>query len=180
MDIVREKIEIPEEVNVLVENGKLVVKGTKGTLERDFSFPGVEIIKKEKIIEITTTRPKKSQIAIIGTIRAHIKNMIKGVTEGFTYRLKIAYAHFPISVKVSEDKVIIENFIGERHPRTAKIVGDTKVEISGEDVTVSGINKEEVGQTAANIEQATKVKRRDLRVFQDGIYIIEKDGKSIV
>ncbi|MFQ6050405.1 MAG: 50S ribosomal protein L6 [Candidatus Hydrothermarchaeota archaeon] len=180
MDTLRETIKIPEEVNVSIEKGRIIVKGTKGTLERDLSFPGIEITRRGETIEISTKNPKKSQRAILGTVSAHIKNMIKGVSEGFTYRLKIAYAHFPITVKVSKDKVIIENFIGEKYPRTAKIVGDTKVEISGEDITVSGINKEEVGQTAANIEQATKVKRRDLRVFQDGIYIVEKDGKSIV
>jgi len=50
------------------------------------------------------------------------------------------------------------------------------VEAKGENVTVSGIDKEKVGQTAANIERATKVKKRDIRVFQDGVYIVSKRG----
>jgi large subunit ribosomal protein L6 len=101
--------------------------------------------------------------------------MIVGLTDGFTYNMKIVYAHFPMTVKAAGDKVTIENFLGERHPRTAKIVGDAKVQIKGEDVTVSGINKEDVGQTMANLEQATKIKGRDPRVFQDGIYLINKE-----
>jgi large subunit ribosomal protein L6 len=88
--------------------------------------------------------------------------------------MKIVYAHFPMTVKADGSKVTIENFLGERHPRTAKILGDTQVQIKGDEVIVSGINKEEVGQTMANIEQATKIKGRDPRVFQDGIYLVEK------
>src|SRR5690606_1375479 len=99
----------------------------------------------------------------------------KGVTEGFTYRMKIVYAHFPMSVKVAGDSVVIENFLGERHPRRARIVGDTKVQVKGDEVEVSGINKEDVGQTMANIEQATRIKGRDPRVFQDGIYLVSKE-----
>lgn len=116
---------------------------------------------------------------MVGTIRAHINNMIKGVTEGFTYKLKIRYAHFPMKVSVKGNEVIIENFLGEKHPRRARIMEGVTVKISGEDVIVTGIDKEKVGQTAANIEQATRIKGRDPRVFQDGIYIVEKAGKAI-
>ncbi len=111
---------------------------------------------------------------MIGTTRAHINNMITGVTEGFTYHMKIVFAHFPMNVKVNGNKVNIDNFLGERHPRTAKIVGSAKVNVKGDEVTVTGINKEDVGQTVANLEQATKIKGRDPRVFQDGIYLIDK------
>ena len=69
---------------------------------------------------------------------------------------------------------VIDNFIGERHPRTSKIVGSTRIKISGDKVTVTGPDKEETGQTAANIEQATVIKGYDIRVFQDGIYITKK------
>jgi len=91
--------------------------------------------------------------------------------------MKIVYAHFPMTVKAtqSQNKVIIENFLGERYPRTAKIIGHSQVEIQGDEVIITGINKEEVGQTMANIEQATKIKGRDPRVFQDGIYLVAKE-----
>ncbi|MBS7635615.1 50S ribosomal protein L6, partial [Candidatus Bathyarchaeota archaeon] len=89
-------------------------------------------------------------------------------------KLKIVYAHFPISVKVNGNKIIIENFMGERSPRTAKIIGDVKVSVKGDDVIIQGINIEDVSQTAANIEQATRIKNRDPRRFLDGIYVYEK------
>jgi len=111
---------------------------------------------------------------MVGTFWAHIRNLIRGVTEGFEYKLKVVYAHFPIKLRVEGDEVIIENFLGEKHPRKAKIVGRVKVEIRGQEIIVKGIDKEECGQTAANLEQATKIKRLDPRVFQDGIYIVEK------
>jgi len=70
--------------------------------------------------------------------------------------------------------VLIENFTGERRGRKAKIIGDVKVKVESEDVLVEGINLEDVSQTAANIEQATKVKKKDPRVFLDGIYVYER------
>ena len=110
----------------------------------------------------------------MGTVRSHVQNMITGVTKGFTYKLKVVFSHFPISIKVDGRRVLIENFIGERSPRVAKIVGDAKVTVKGEDVIVQGINVEDVAQTAANIQQATKIKRKDPRKFLDGIYVYER------
>jgi len=100
--------------------------------------------------------------------------MITGVRKGFTYKLKIVFSHFPISVKVKDKTVLIENFTGERNPRKSKIVGNAQVKIQTEDIIVQGVDIEEVSQTAANIEQATKVKRKDPRVFLDGIYVNER------
>jgi len=173
------KVKIPDGVKVNV-NGKVVeVIGEKGRLVRDFSHLPVSIQLVGNEIEVSALWPKKREKAAVGTVCAHINNMIKGVTKGFTYKLKIVYAHFPISVKVNGDKILIENFMGEKAPRVAKIIGDVKVLVKGDDVIVQGINIEEVGQTAANIEQATKVKNRDPRRFLDGIYVYEKvEGMS--
>jgi large subunit ribosomal protein L6 len=102
--------------------------------------------------------------------------MIKGVTEGFEYKMKTVFSHFPIKTSVEENKFIIQNFLGERAARTAKILEGVTVEAKGEDITVQGIDKEKVGQTVANIERATEVKYRDIRVFQDGIYRTSKGG----
>jgi large subunit ribosomal protein L6 len=129
-------------------------------------------------LETSTCTPSgkgKRAKSMIGTVTSSIKNMFTGVTEGYTYKLKIVSTHFPINIKVQGDTVIIENFIGERYTRKAKIVGaDTKVKVQGEDIIVSGIDKQAVGQTAANIEAATRVRRKDLRKFLDGIYLFEK------
>lgn len=169
-------IEVPEDVEVAIEGRKVIVKGKRGTLTRDFSKMPVQIepVEGGRKIRVWAMWPKKQESALVGTVTAHIKNMITGVQKGFTYKLKIVYSHFPISVKVQEKWVFIENFIGERAPRKAKIIGDAKVRVSGDDVIVQGINIEDVSQTAANIEQATKVRKRDPRVFLDGIYLYER------
>lgn len=172
--ILREEIPIPEGITVTVD-GAVTVKGSKGQLSRDFKSRNVTIKVEDGNVVVEARFPKKKDKAMLGTIMSHINNMIVGLTDGFTYNMKIVYAHFPMTVKAAGNKVTIENFLGERHPRTAKIVGDAKVQIKGEDVTVSGINKEDVGQTMANLEQATKIKGRDPRVFQDGIYLINKE-----
>jgi large subunit ribosomal protein L6 len=101
--------------------------------------------------------------------------MISGVQKGFTYKLKIVFSHFPISAKVQDRTVLIENFTGERRARRAKIIGDVKVKVEAEDIVVQGLNLEDVSQTAANIEQVTKVRRKDPRIFLDGIYVYERN-----
>jgi large subunit ribosomal protein L6 len=166
-------IEIPENVAVNVKGKTVQVSGDKGRLVRDFQGP-ISIRLEGSSVSVESQWPRKREAALVGTICSHIRNMITGVTEGFTYRLKIVFSHFPISVKVDGEKVIIDNFTGERSSRVAKIVGDTKVTVESEDVVLQGVNIEDVSQTAANIEQATKVKKKDPRVFLDGIYVYER------
>ena len=167
-------VEIPDEVQVEVKGKVVTVKGPLGTLTRNFSHAPVEIRLDGNKVIVEAYWPKKRERAMIGTVASHIKNMITGVTKGFTYKMKIVFTHFPIQVSVEGNKVVIRNFLGERAPRIAKIVPGVKVEVTKEDVIVKGIDIEAVGQTAANIEQATKVKGKDIRVFLDGIHIYEK------
>jgi large subunit ribosomal protein L6 len=167
-------VQVPEDVEVTLEGKKVTVRGAKGTLTRDFSQAPISIELQGKNIYVWANWPRKKESALVGTVYAHIKNMITGVRKGFTCKLKIVFSHFPISVKVQDKTVLIENFTGERSARRAKIVGDAKVKVLGEDIIVEGINLEDVTQTAANIEQATKVKRKDPRVFLDGIYLYER------
>ncbi|RLG58707.1 MAG: 50S ribosomal protein L6 [Candidatus Hydrothermarchaeota archaeon] len=178
-EVISKVIEIPEGVEAEVKGDLVIIKGPKGELKRRLFYPGVEIKKEGSKIVVRTLGIRKRQRAMLGTYVAHINNMIKGVTKGFEYKLKILYSHFPISVKVSGDEVIVENFLGEKVPRKTKIFGNCTVEVKGNEIIVKGINKEEVGQTAANIEQLTRVKDKDPRVFQDGIYLIERDGVKI-
>jgi large subunit ribosomal protein L6 len=167
-------IQVPEDVEVTVEGRKVTVKGAKGTLTRDFSQAPVSIEVNGKTIRVWAEWPRKKEASLVGTVCSHIQNMITGVRKGFSYKLKIVFSHFPISVKVKDKVVLIENFTGERNPRKAKIIGDVQVKVQSEDVIVQGINLEDVSKTAANIEQATKVKRKDPRVFLDGIYVYER------
>lgn len=170
-----EEITIPENVKVEV-NGKVVkVSGPKGELVRSFDYAKDIDIKVEngKIILETYFADRKKK-ALFYSIIAHINNMIIGVTKGWRYKLKIVTSHFPVTVKVVGGEVVIENFLGEKAPRRAKILEGANVKVEGKDVIVEGIDIEKVAQTAANIELATKVKDKDRRVFVDGIYIYEK------
>jgi large subunit ribosomal protein L6 len=167
-------VEIPENVKVRVEGRVVTVEGEKGTLTRDFSHTPVSIQLEGREVKVKANWPRKRENALVGTVCSHIQNMIIGVTKGFTYKLKVVFAHFPISAKVKGKEVLIENFIGERSPRIAKIAGDVKVAMKDEDIIVQGINIEDASQTAANIQQATKIKRRDPRKFLDGVYVYER------
>lgn len=167
-------IQVPDDVQVSLDGRKVTVKGAKGTLTRDFSHEPVSIELDGKTVRTWANWPRKKESALVGTVNSHIQNMITGVTKGFTYKLKIVFSHFPVSAKLKEKTVLIENFTGERSPRKAKIIGDVKVKIQGEDIIVQGINLEDVSQTAANVEQATKVKRKDPRIFLDGLYVFEQ------
>ena len=170
---------IPSGVTVSVEGGLVKVKGSKGEISKKFVLHNMIISKKDNTLVITAPSTRKSDKAKVGAIHAHIKNMLASTTNGVTYKMKIVYSHFPMNSKVQGDKFVIDNFLGEKYPRKAKILKNVSVEVKGQDVTLKGIDKEAVSQTAANIEQITKITNRDLRVFQDGIYITEKDGKPV-
>jgi large subunit ribosomal protein L6 len=167
---------IPDKVTVDVDKKTVKVTGPNGSLQKQFKyFYDVVITKKENKLVVTSDSEKKKVRAIVGTIISHVKNMIKGVTEGYTYKMKIIYSHFPVTVKIEGKKILINNFLGEKVPRIADILGDTRVEVNGQDVTLTGSNKEDVGQTCANIEQACRITKYDRRVFQDGIYKVSGD-----
>lgn len=168
--VIHEEVEVPEGVDVKLKGKSIEVSGAKGRLTRELDMPDIALKLEGRKIFIKTASSRRRHRAAVGMIKAHLLNMFKGVTEGFVYKLRTAYSHFPITVKVDGKHVFIHNFLGERAPRVAKIVGDVKVEVRGDEIIVEGIEKEEVGQTAFNIEQATSIKYRDLRVFQDGIY----------
>lgn len=172
-------INIPEGIEVLLDGGRLKIKGPEGVNEREFKLGKLNLEKENNLIKIGSSIATKREKKVINTLAAHIKNMILGVKNKFIYKLKICSSHFPISVEKKENLFIIKNFLGEKIPRNAKIPKSVDAEISGDIITVSSSDKELAGQTAANLESATKIRKRDLRVFQDGIFIIEKNGRAI-
>ncbi len=169
-------ISIPDEVTVELGEKSVKVKGPLGTLQEDLSHLPVSIAKTGQEIQLSVTWPRKREIGMLGTAAAHIRNMIRGVTKGYRYNLRTVYAHFPVTVKVDEKTktLRVENFTGEKTPRTAQILEGVKVVVKGDDITVEGIDLKSVSQTAANIQNATKIKKKDLRVFLDGIYVDTK------
>ncbi|BBL67525.1 50S ribosomal protein L6 [Methanoculleus chikugoensis] len=168
------QVEIPPGVDVTLDGGVLTVSGPKGTLVRDMRFPQIGIAVEGGEVVVSTASDKKRILAMTGTIEAHAKNMIQGVVDGYEYRMKVVYSHFPIQLKQQGNRLEITNFLGEKQPRVAKIIEGVTVKLGNDEVTLTGIDKEKVGNTAANIEHATRITKRDPRVFQDGIYITER------
>ena len=169
------EILIPENVKVEFHDNVLTVDGKLGKLKKNITKIPVGLSIQDKKVLIRPLGKRKRDLAIINTTKSIIVNMITGVEKGFTYKLKIVSAHFPMSVKLKGDKVNIENYFGERSARISQVVGDsTKVTVAGEDVIVQGPSLEDVSQTAANIELSTNMKRKDHRVFLDGVYVYSK------
>jgi large subunit ribosomal protein L6 len=176
--VIEREIEVPDKIQLSIAEGAITVKGPKGTLIRNFDLRRIKVVQNGKKVAVRCEYPRIKDKAMVGTIESHILNMIHGVLQGYEYKMKTVYSHFPIKASVKGPVFLIENFLGERHPRKAKIIGGTKVVVKGDEVSLSGINIEEVGQTAANIELATKIRGFDPRVFQDGIYITFKGWRD--
>ncbi len=169
-------VDLPDGVTASVKERTLTIKGPGGSAAKVFEKIHVDIAVNGGKVVITPFTDKKSDVVSTNTVASIVKNLVHGVTKGFEYRMKVVFAHFPVTVKVKEKEreVAIENFVGERSPRLAKIVGDCKVSVEGDDIIIKGVSVEHIGQTAANIEQATKIKRKDQRIFLDGVYVYEK------
>ncbi|MFW9848130.1 MAG: 50S ribosomal protein L6 [Candidatus Thorarchaeota archaeon] len=178
------RFEIPSDCQVTVEDKTITVSGAKGTLSRAFPEPQVQIKMEGNEVVASTEISRKKTRALVGTVLAHTRNMCVGVQHGYEYTLKIVYSHFPMTVEVKGDIVVIKNFIGERGTRSARLIGDVEVKTTEDEVIISGIDIEHVSQSAANIQLATKIRDKDRRIFLDGIYVIKKrkgeEVKSIV
>lgn len=167
------KVQVPEDVEISLDKD-IVVKAKGKELSRRFLTGKLQLRKEGNLILVEAKQGTKKEKKIAGTIAGHIRNMIQGVKEGYTYKLQIAGSHFPMKVEVIGGFVVVKNFLGERIPRKARIFPGVDVKVQGDFITVQSINKDAAGQTAANIEQIMKVRKKDRRVFQDGIYLIEK------
>lgn len=176
---IREEMEIPEGVEASIEGRSFTAKGQKGQCQRMFTAPKVKIEINGREVAVFAKDASKRDKTNVGTCASHITNMLKGVKEGFVYKLKICSGHFPMNVSMSGNEITVKNFLGEKSPRSIKIKEGASVKIEGSIITVESCNKEIAGQTAADIERLTRVTDRDKRVFQDGIYITEMAGKPI-
>ena len=167
-------INLPEGVTATLQESVLTLKGPAGENSRDFFNPLVQLEQKGNMLIVSSRSTKRKFTRVLNTLKAHIQNQLLGVTEGFTYELKICSGHFPMTVKKEGSEVVVTNFLGEKIPRKATIVSGVDVQIKGEDITIKSSEIENEGQTAANIEKATFIKKRDRRTFQDGCYITLK------
>ncbi|MBI2452594.1 50S ribosomal protein L6 [Candidatus Pacearchaeota archaeon] len=174
-----EKIEIPEGVSCSYENGILKCQKSGAETSREIKEPKIKIKIEGQEIILEAKKGNKSDFRLIKTYAAHIRNLFWGLSKKFTYILEICHVHFPVTLKVENDVLTINNFLGEKTPRHAEIIPNVHVEIKGSKIIVSSSDKEAAGQTAANFEKATKIRSRDRRIFQDGIFLVEKPGREI-
>jgi large subunit ribosomal protein L6 len=186
----RTEIELPDDVDASLDHLDLTIEGPGGSVTRKLWYPDVSVSVEEITVEdddgdrevdgvvITTDEDDRKADATVGTFASHIRNMIHGVTDGWEYQMGVFYSHFPMQVSVEDGDVVITNFLGEKSARRTPVRGDTEVSVDGEEVTLTGPNIEDVGQTAADIEQLTRVTDKDSRVFQDGVYITQKPTRG--
>lgn len=167
-------IKVPEEVSAEVDHLRLTVSGPNGSVTRRLWYPNITVTVENEYVVIDSGVEDAETKATVGTFESHVRNMIHGVSKGWEYTMEVYYSHFPMQVRVNGDEIVIENFLGEKAPRRTGIHGDTTVEVDDETIYLRGPNIEDVGQTAADLEQLTRVKDKDTRVFQDGVYITNK------
>jgi len=174
----KEEMEIPEGVKVTLDgNHHITVKGPNGKITKDFSHVrGIKVSIEGKKIIFSTNFPKSGTLALTKTIINLIKNLINGVQTNYKYICKVCYSHFPCTVEVKPDKkeIHVVNFLGERAPRVTHYLDNVKVKVEGEDVILTGPDKETLGQTAANIQKCCRIRKKDPRVFQDGVYLYKR------
>lgn len=173
-DRLKASVSVPEGVTVSMRRGVMRVEGPLGRTHKSFRKIPVDVEVGEGAVRLSARDSRKRDYAILNTSRSIVRNLVEGIREGYTLKMKVVYAHFPVSVKVEAGEVLVENFQGEHAPRRARIVGETKVEVKGDDVVLTGAVLTDVTQTAANIQQNTRIKKKDHRVFLDGIYVYEK------
>jgi len=165
-------ISIPDGITVSYENSVLTVRGPKGELSRPVSKK-LSVTVSPKTIVLAADDRRRKNVAVLYTWRAHLKNMFIGVTAGWVAQMKIIYLHFPIKFSVEGKKILIGNFLGERAPREARLLDGVTVKLDKDTVTVTGIDKENVGNQCGAIESTTVIRNRDRRVFSDGIWLVQ-------
>lgn len=172
----QETVEVPKGVTFSVADRRLLAKGPLGSVERPFPSDAIDLATAPGTATLTLRLPthrKRSQ-ALLKTWAAHLRNLAGSLTLGVEARLKVVAAHFPMKVQVKENHILIENFLGEKHPRSSDLLPGTTAKVEGDFVILSGYDLEQVGQSAANIERASHIRDYDPRVFQDGIYLVER------
>jgi len=174
------EIKLPDKVSTQLDKRLLTLKGAKGEVKRHLPDKRISMEYKDKTIILKAGKFNKVKKKIMESYVAHIKNMIKGSLEGHNkYILKICSGHFPMNVSVNKNELSVKNFLGEKIPRTLKLKDGATVAIEGDKIIVESSSKEIAGQVSADIEQLTRRTGYDSRIFQDGIYTINKDGKEI-
>merc|ERR1711865_1215079 len=160
----------------------VTVTGPRGVLCKDMTHFNLDIYLEEadgkQTLKVDVWNCKKKTIACLRTCVSHVSNMINGVTNGYRYKMRMVYAHFPIDINFEKNGKIVEirNFLGEKRMRVVDMLDGVTAERSGtkDEIILEGNDIELVSRSAALISQACTVKRKDIRKFFDGVYVSEK------
>jgi len=172
--LAKRPIQIPKQTEITVSNGLISVKGPKGTLQKpthrfiavDVSPEGVQVSRK--------TSNRESQ-ALVGTYASHVRNMLRGVSEGFTKKLFIEGVGYKWDVAGKT----LNLALGFSHPVKMDIPEGLTVTADRTSLTIVGFDKELVGQFAANVRALKKpepYKGKGIRY--EGEVIRRKQGKK--
>ena len=175
----KQTVNILEGVAISIDGNVITAKGPHGEVNRRWKEPKVSIKVEGNQVVLLAKNASKKQKRIISTMKAQIKNIINGVKNNNEYKLKICASHFPMQVSTEGRTFIVKNLFGEKIPRKTELLKDVQVKVQGDKITISGPDVEKVGETATKIEQVCRITNRDRRVFQDGIYLIERKGKVV-
>jgi len=165
--------DVPDGVEFKKDGEFLVVKGSKGEIKKPFMHPKINVSVKGNKIEISSNSDRRKVNAILYTWKSVINNMAIGVTKGYEAEVKLVHSHFPAKLELKDNKIVIQNFLGQRKSRSAKIPEGVEVKIDKNTIKITGIDKELVGQAGSRIENSTSVKKFDRRIFQDGCYMVK-------
>lgn len=170
------RVEVPAGVKFFAGRGELRVEGPLGKVRRPFPSEALDFALTGSTATLTLKIPwnRREAQALLHAWEAHVRNLAGGVTHGFEAKMKVVAAHFPMKVAAKDGQLVIENFLGEKYPRTAPLIAGVTAAVDGDFVVLTGVDVEHVGQSCANVERATRIRDYDPRVFQDGIYIVER------
>lgn len=173
------EIEIPDGADAEIKEGYLILRKGDEELKRKLNSLVKVGIKGNKIV-IEAKKSTRKERKIFGTLNAHIKNMIRGLGEKFKYKMQICAVHFPMTASFNKEKneLVVKNFLGEKYDRIIKLSPKVDIKVNKDIIEIECSDKETAGLAASSIEKGTTVSRKDRRVFQDGIFIIEKPGRS--
>lgn len=170
------KTQLPEGFEAEYTEGVLEVEYEGESVEKRLDHALIDVEIDDGELSFSTDSDRRNVESIVKTYQSHLENMIEGLQDEHVYRMKGVYAHFPMTINQQGNEIHIENFMGERADRVIEIMDGVSVSIDGEDLEIRGPDKDKVAQTAARIEQVCFKGDRDPRTFQDGVYIVEKEG----
>ncbi|XP_071690772.1 large ribosomal subunit protein uL6-like [Rutidosis leptorrhynchoides] len=179
-----ETMDIPDGIEIKIKAKIIEVTGPRGTLTRNFKHLNLDFLlitdeEGKRKLKVDAWFGSRKTTAAIRTALSHVNNLIVGVTQGFRYKMRFVYAHFPINASITNNNKAIEirNFLGEKKVRKVDLLDGVTVvrsEKVKDELVLDGNDIELVSRSCALINQKCHVKNKDIRKFLDGIYVSDK------